>query len=268
MCLNLKRAFEGSTVFFITHRLSTIRTADIILMMDSGNLVEQGNSPTTHRIPSAIMLSILSRNLTLTKSNQNSNNPLVDSSDPSPGSSRSSFTPWEGSSIFVSRAIIGLQLHLLSALLLGSGFIFAFLAKIDQTISVRGELQPAASVNDVQSPSTGVVKEIFVSEGDRVAKGSPLLSVEASGLLSQAQSLNDSIILLELESESLNGVISSNGDPALLRSLPILDFDNDSFRSEKMVAARNQVQQIISQLIQIDLRLNDEAVLRPFRANC
>ena len=42
VCLNLKKTFEGYTVFFITHRLSTIRTADIILMMDSGNLVEQG----------------------------------------------------------------------------------------------------------------------------------------------------------------------------------------------------------------------------------
>ena len=36
--LNLKKAFEGSTVFFITHRLSTIRSADRILMMDSGAL--------------------------------------------------------------------------------------------------------------------------------------------------------------------------------------------------------------------------------------
>ena len=43
VCLNLKQAFEGSTVFFITHRLSTIRTADQILMMDSGHLVEQGS---------------------------------------------------------------------------------------------------------------------------------------------------------------------------------------------------------------------------------
>ena len=42
VCLNLKKAFEGSTVFFITHRLSTIRTADRILMMDSGALVEEG----------------------------------------------------------------------------------------------------------------------------------------------------------------------------------------------------------------------------------
>ena len=35
--------FQGSTVFFITHRLTTIRSADIILMMDSGSLVEQGS---------------------------------------------------------------------------------------------------------------------------------------------------------------------------------------------------------------------------------
>ena len=39
--VNLKE-FEGSTVFFITHRLSTIRSADRILMMDSGSLVEEG----------------------------------------------------------------------------------------------------------------------------------------------------------------------------------------------------------------------------------
>jgi ATP-binding cassette subfamily B protein len=42
VCLNLKRSFEGSTVFFITHRLSTIRSADLILMMESGSLVERG----------------------------------------------------------------------------------------------------------------------------------------------------------------------------------------------------------------------------------
>lgn len=45
VCLNLKSAFEGSTVFFITHRLGTIRSADTILLMESGSLVEQG----THR---------------------------------------------------------------------------------------------------------------------------------------------------------------------------------------------------------------------------
>jgi ATP-binding cassette subfamily B protein len=41
----LFEAFRGRTVFFITHRLSTIRSADRILMMEAGSLVEMG----THR---------------------------------------------------------------------------------------------------------------------------------------------------------------------------------------------------------------------------
>ncbi|WP_044211157.1 peptidase domain-containing ABC transporter [Coleofasciculus chthonoplastes] len=42
VCLNLIEAFKGRTVFFITHRLTTIRNSDIILMMDKGSVVEQG----------------------------------------------------------------------------------------------------------------------------------------------------------------------------------------------------------------------------------
>ncbi|MEL6319601.1 MAG: peptidase domain-containing ABC transporter [Cyanobacteria bacterium J06626_14] len=40
--INLAEAFKGRTVFFITHRLPTIRGADVILMMDQGSIVEQG----------------------------------------------------------------------------------------------------------------------------------------------------------------------------------------------------------------------------------
>ena len=40
---NLKEALKGRTVFFITHRLGTIKNADVIVMMDAGSIVEQGN---------------------------------------------------------------------------------------------------------------------------------------------------------------------------------------------------------------------------------
>ncbi len=42
VCLNLMQALKGRTVFFITHRLTTIRNADLILMMDQGRVIEQG----------------------------------------------------------------------------------------------------------------------------------------------------------------------------------------------------------------------------------
>ncbi len=42
VCNNLAEAFAGRTVFFITHRLTTIQNADIIIMMDQGSIVERG----------------------------------------------------------------------------------------------------------------------------------------------------------------------------------------------------------------------------------
>ena len=43
VCNNLAEAFAGRTVFFITHRLTTIQNADVIIMMDQGAVVEQGS---------------------------------------------------------------------------------------------------------------------------------------------------------------------------------------------------------------------------------
>jgi len=42
VCLNLKEAFKDRTVFFITHRLASIKSADIIVMMDKGTVAEEG----------------------------------------------------------------------------------------------------------------------------------------------------------------------------------------------------------------------------------
>ena len=43
VCDNLKRRCKDQTVFFITHRLSTIKNSDLIIMMHNGILQEQGS---------------------------------------------------------------------------------------------------------------------------------------------------------------------------------------------------------------------------------
>ena len=42
LCLNLQQWAKGRTVLFITHRLSSIKSSDLILVMHDGFLVEQG----------------------------------------------------------------------------------------------------------------------------------------------------------------------------------------------------------------------------------
>ena len=43
VCNNLFEAFRGRTVFFITHRLTTVRPADVIVLMDQGAVMEMGD---------------------------------------------------------------------------------------------------------------------------------------------------------------------------------------------------------------------------------
>ena len=42
VCENLAESFTDTTVFFITHRLTTVKNANTIIMMDKGSVVEQG----------------------------------------------------------------------------------------------------------------------------------------------------------------------------------------------------------------------------------
>lgn len=43
VCQNLRESLRGCTVFFVTHRLSTVRNADNIIMMHQGSVVETGS---------------------------------------------------------------------------------------------------------------------------------------------------------------------------------------------------------------------------------
>ena len=43
LCLNLQEWASGKTVFFITHRLSTVRNSDLILFMENGSIIESGS---------------------------------------------------------------------------------------------------------------------------------------------------------------------------------------------------------------------------------
>ncbi|MBW3050283.1 peptidase C39 [Prochlorococcus marinus XMU1403] len=42
VCEGLRESCRNSTVFFITHRLSTVKNADLIVMLDQGSIVEKG----------------------------------------------------------------------------------------------------------------------------------------------------------------------------------------------------------------------------------
>ena len=163
---------------------------------------------------------------------------------------------WEGSSAYVeqgrhwSSALIWL-----CSVLFGGTIIWAFTARIDQTVTVRGRLEPSGSVRDVESPSAGVVSKVFVKDGQEVEQGQPLFDVEAKGLASRRQALETTLSLLELQSQGLKEVLASGGDPELFQPLPPIPSVDDQQLNQQLRTARQQIQQYRSLLQQLSTRL-------------
>ena len=59
-----------------------------------------------------------------------------------------------------------------------ASLFWAFLGRVDQTVTAGGTLQPISGKMIVSSPSGGIVRELFVSDGEMVAKGDELMVVE------------------------------------------------------------------------------------------
>ena len=167
---------------------------------------------------------------------------------------------WEGSSAYVeqgrhwSSALIWL-----CTILFGGTLSWAFTARIDQTVTVRGRLEPSGSVRDVESPSAGVVSKVFVKDGQQVQQGQPLFDVEAKGLASRRQALETTLSLFELQSQTLKDILSSGGDPGRFQPLPPIPPVDDPKLDQQLRTARQQSQQFRSLLEQLVDALNQSA---------
>ena len=171
---------------------------------------------------------------------------------------------WEGSSSYVdqgrhwSSALIWIL-----AALFGSTLLWAFTAKLDQTVTAKGRLQPSGSVRDVESPSAGVVSKVLVRDGDVVKQGQPLFTVEAKGLNSRRQAIDSMLALLDLQARSVQSILSSGGDPQKFQPLPPIPDVEDPELALQLSTARQQVEQLRSSLEQLSTQLESrQATLR------
>jgi len=69
------------------------------------------------------------------------------------------------------------------------GIVWACIAKIEQVVPATGQLKPQGTVKDVQAPVNGVVKEVFVKDGQTVNKGDLLLTFETVATVAELNSL-------------------------------------------------------------------------------
>jgi len=94
--------------------------------------------------------------------------------------------------------------------------IWACYAKIEQAIPATGKLEPTGTVKEVQSPVNGVVKAIYVADGQRVKKGDRLLSFDPTAAQSQSAALKLVRDSLLQENQFYTSQINNPGNESLL----------------------------------------------------
>lgn len=110
-------------------------------------------------------------------------------------------------------------LWLLMAVATG-GIIWACLAKIEEAIPATGKLEPTGTVKEVQSPVNGVVKAIYVNDGQKVKKGDRLLSLDPTAAIAQNASLQQIRTSLLQENQFYTAAMHDRSSSATDLKLP------------------------------------------------
>ncbi len=84
----------------------------------------------------------------------------------------------------LSRAILWLLLGVTAITI-----IWANVAQVEEAIPAQGKLEPQGTVKEVHAPVAGVVKAIYVADGQRVHQGDRLLSFDPTATIAQLASL-------------------------------------------------------------------------------
>ncbi len=128
--------------------------------------------------------------------------------------------------------------------LMVAGCSWAALARIDEAIPAAGQLEPLGEARKIQAPLSGVVKQIYVKNGDRVQAGDLLLKLESTVPAAQLQSLASTKVSLVAENahlrSQLNPVLAPKNNTAKLLIKPeILALT----KSRSALVAENQLYQ-------------------------
>ena len=117
-----------------------------------------------------------------------------------------------------------------------AALVWAFLGRVDQTVMANGTLQPMSGKMIVSSQAGGIVREVFVADGEIVSKGQELIVIESEGTKARLQATQKQLALYRYENQLFNLLLDQLGafDLNALPEPPALIRSEDRTRSVQM----------------------------------
>ena len=110
--------------------------------------------------------------------------------EPKPPSSAPRYIPKFDQPVILTQPSLWSRAILWSLMGVTAGaIIWANVAKIEEAVSATGKLEPTGTVKEVQAPVGGVVKQIYVEDGQQVKSGERLISLDPTTANAQLDSL-------------------------------------------------------------------------------
>ena len=103
--------------------------------------------------------------------------------------------------------VLRVCVYLTLLLVFGAGWV-SYFSKIDIVTHASGKVVPFGKTRTIQNLEGGIVKEIRVLQGDRVAAGDIVIELEELASKSEVEELETRIVFLNTEIITLNGLIS------------------------------------------------------------
>ena len=120
------------------------------------------------------------------------------------------------------------------------------LARTEEIVVAKGQLEPIDSVQAIQMPVGGVVQEILVREGDSVSKGQVLMKLDTEASDQQRQSLEKSIKLKGIERKKY--VEMNNAEIQMLEKNLTLQLEIlDRYRQLELAGAESELRLLSQQ---------------------
>jgi hemolysin D len=142
-------------------------------------------------------------------------------------------------------------------LVAATSFVIAWASifQIDEAVSAQGKLEPTGAVRKIQAPVAGVIKAVYVKDGQRVAIGQPLLKLDprnAEADMAANTAVRDALIQ---ENQLYRAQLTAKPAPNLSIEKQALLLASQAEINSRLAGAQAEIQQSERQLSQNNVAL-------------